>query len=76
MDPSVISRTTLFESLLENYKLDILSQFSMDYQRNVYIIERIRMLKTPDLFLFIETLKKIGSQKAIGDTLLEGTCCM
>ena len=74
MDPTEILRTSFFKTLLRNHELNILSQFSLDYMKNVYIMEHIRVLETPDLFLFIDAIQEIDNQKAICDTLLDGTC--
>ena len=44
------------------------------YMKNSYILEHIRILEAPNLFLFIDALQRIDNQKHICDTVLEGVC--
>jgi len=72
-DPNEITRMSYFKSLLSTDELDILLITPIGHMMNVYILEHIRILETPDLFSFLAVLQRIDSQKHICDTLLEGT---
>ena len=59
--------------LLSNSDQDILSlHIPINYMKNSFILEHIRTLDVSKLFMFIEALQKVDSQKHICDTLLKG----
>ena len=72
MDPNEIAGLSFFKSLLSVDELNILLHFPIDYTRNIYIVEHLRSLETPEIFLFIDAVQEIGSQQHICDTLLNG----
>jgi len=71
MDPNAIFEMSEFETLINSAELMFL--LSIDYMKNCYILEQIRILETPKLFSFFCALYKIDGQKHIADILLNGT---
>ena len=72
MDPNKIAGIPFFKSLLSVNELDVFLHSPIDYTRSTYILECIRSLETPEIFLFIDALQEVGTQKHICDTLLNG----
>ena len=72
MDPNEIAGDKFLKSILIVNELNILLHFPINYMKNSYILEHIRSLETTAIFLFIDALKEIDSQKCISDTLLKG----
>ncbi|XP_065903573.1 uncharacterized protein [Dysidea avara] len=72
MDPNKIFKTMFAKMLLSNSDQDILSlHIPINYMKNSFILEHIRTLDVSKLFMFIEALQKVDSQKHICDTLLK-----
>ncbi|XP_065903620.1 uncharacterized protein [Dysidea avara] len=72
MDPSEICKMLFFKALLYDSDLNGLKLcIPNDYMRNSAILEYIRNLQTTSLFLFINALQDISSQKHISESLLK-----
>jgi len=73
MDPDEIYMIMHSKSLLSRSDLNtLLFHFPINYMRNSFLLECVRNFKTSTLFVFIEALQKIDSQKQICETLLNG----
>ena len=86
LQPTVVCKMMQFEKLLSDTYLYTILRAPMDYMRNLYTFEHIRHMETPNLFRFLDILKKIDSQEHISNKLTKGLykrnyvcyimCCM
>jgi len=73
MDPNEISKKMHSKKILSGDDLEILSFcFPIHHLKNSFILEHIRTFGVSKLFMFIEVLQGIKSQKHICETLLKG----
>ena len=69
---------SLLESLREKTQQVLLSDSELDstpidFMKNVYVVEKVRHMETPHLFMFLDVLQDVSGQQHISNTILNGT---
>ena len=59
--------------LFSNSELDSIQTAPIDFMKNMYIVERVRHMETPHLFLFLDILQDTSDQQHISYNILNGT---
>ena len=64
--------------LLSDSELDYIKTAPIDFMKNLYIVEKVRHMETPQLFMFLEKLQDVSDQQHLSNMILNGIifCCI
>ena len=61
------------EVFLSDSELDSIQTAPIDFMKNVYIVEKVRHMETPHLFMLLDILQDTSGQQHISNSILNGT---
>ena len=72
LDADLIAYQMVAQKLLTEDELQSVTLATCKYQKNCFVLEKVRLMNTSSLTLFCNLLQHDDHQKHIGTTLLKG----